>query len=341
MDKSLNSPGARFANFTRRNVLATLALVAAPLAFSSTAALAQSGDFPNRAVTFVVPFPAGGNLDIFARAVALNLADVWKVPVLVDNRPGAGGMIGADKVAKAKDDGYTLLFTNTSVIQAPALYGSSPYDPFKDLAPVTQMGTVAIGLAIRGTSPVRTVQDYVKLVKSEPGKHSYSTYGVGSSAHLLMEGFKDSQGMDSQHVAYKGEGPSMTDLLGGQIGAGWFSERMIALHEKTGAVRPLAVTGQQRSSLLPNTPTFREAGFPGLEPVGWYGVFAPAGTPKAVVAKLSRDFNTSLTKPDIQAKLKDFVVRGTGTTPEAFAQLIVGEDKIWRGLIEKFGIKAE
>jgi tripartite-type tricarboxylate transporter receptor subunit TctC len=325
----------------RRKLLASLALAAVPMTFGISSAVAQTGDFPNRAVTFVVPFPAGGNLDIFARAVALQLADTWKVPVLVDNRPGAGGMIGADRVAKARDEGYTLLFTNTSVIQAPALYGKSTYDPFKDLAPVTQMGTVAIGLAIRASSPVRNIQDYVKLVKSEPGKHAYATYGVGSSAHLLMEGFKDRQGMDLQHVGYKGEGPAMTDMLGGQIEAGLFSERMIALHEKTGAVRPLAVTGLLRSSLLPNTPTFREAGFPGLEPVGWYGVFAPAGAPKANVAKLSRDFNATLTKPEIQVKLKEFVVRPTGTTPEEFSLLMVAEDKIWRGLIEKFGIKAE
>jgi tripartite-type tricarboxylate transporter receptor subunit TctC len=323
----------------RRKLLALLA--AAPLALAGTAALAQTGDYPNRPVTFVVPFPAGGNLDVFARAVAQQLSETWKQSVVVDNRPGAGGMIGADRVAKSRDEGYTLLFTNTSVIQAPALYGKSPYDPFKDLAPITQMGTVAIGLAIRSSSPVKTMQDYVKVVKAEPGKHAYASYGVGSSAHLLMEGFKDRQGLDLQHVGYKGEGPAMTDLLGGNIEAGLFSERLIAVQEKTGAVRPLAVTGTLRSSLLPNTPTFREAGFAGMEPVGWYGVFAPANTPKALAARLSRDFNATLTKPDIQAKLRDFVVRGTGTTPEEFSTLLVTEDKIWRGLIDKFGIKAE
>ncbi|RYX90404.1 MAG: tripartite tricarboxylate transporter substrate binding protein [Comamonadaceae bacterium] len=324
---------------SRRKLIALLA--SAPLALASGAALAQAGDFPNRPVTFVVPFPAGGNLDVFARAVAQQLSETWKTSVVVDNRPGAGGMIGADRVAKAKDEGYTLLFTNTSVIQAPALYGKSPYDPFKDLAPITQMGTVAIGLAIRASSPVKTMQDYVKLVKAEPGKHAYATYGVGSSAHLLMEGFKDRQGLDLQHVGYKGEGPAMTDLLGGNIEAGLFSERLIAAQEKAGAVRPLAVTGTLRSSLLPNTPTFREAGIAGMEPVGWYGVFAPASTPRALAARLSRDFNATLTKPDIQAKLRDFVVRGTGTTPDEFSSLLASEDKIWRGLIDKFGIKAE
>lgn len=324
-----------------RTLLATLALAAAPMALFSNAAQAQAGDFPNRTVTFVVPYPAGGNLDVFARAVAQQLSETWKTSVVVDNRPGAGGMIGADRVARAKDEGYTLLFTNTSVIQAPALYGKSPYDPLKDLAPITQMGTVAIGLAIRASSPVRNIQDYVKLVKAEPGKHAYATYGVGSSAHLLMEGLKDRQGLDLQHVGYKGEGPAMNDLLGGNIEAGVFSERLIAVHEKAGTVRPLAVTGTLRSGLLPHTPTFGEAGFPGMEPVGWYGVFAPSNIAKPLAAKLSKDFNATLTKPEIQVKLRDFAVRATGTTPDEFSTLLEAENKIWRGLIDKFGIKAE
>jgi tripartite-type tricarboxylate transporter receptor subunit TctC len=337
MTPSLSSP---LPTTGRRKLLGCLALAAAALV-PAASAIAQSADFPNRAVTFVVPFPAGGNLDIFARAVGTALAETWKVPVVIDNKPGGGGMIGADRVAKTRDEGYTLLFTNTSVIQGPALAGKASYDPFKDLQPVTQMGTVAIGLAIRSASPVRNIQDYVKMVKAEPGKHAYATYGVGSSAHLLMEGFKDRQGLDLQHVGYKGEGPAMNDLLGGQIEAGLFSERMIALHEKAGNVRPLAVTGTLRSSLLPDTPTFREAGFAGLEPVGWYGVFAPAGIPKARADKLARDFNAVLTRPEIQVKLREFVVRPTGTTPDEFSRLLAAEDKIWRGLIDKFGIKAE
>ena len=329
---------------TRRTALQLTRSALAAVALSATAftaAHAQVDDFPKGTVTFVVPFPAGGNLDIFARAVGQSLSEVWKVPVVVDNKPGAGGMIGADRVAKAREDGLTLLFTNTSVIQAPALYGKSPYDPFKDLAPVTQLGTVAIGLAIRASSPVQNINDYVKMVKAEPKKHAYSSYGVGSSAHLLMEGFKDRQGLDLTHVAYKGEGPSMQDLLANQIEAGMFSERLIALQEKAGNVRGLAVTGTQRSALLPNTPTFKEAGIDGMETVGWYAVLAPGKTPEALRARLARDFNATLGKPDIQVKLREFVIRPTGTTPQEFATLMAAEDKIWRGLIDRFGIKAE
>ncbi len=233
------------------------------------------------------------------------------------------------------------MFTNTSVIQAPALYGNATYDPFRDLTPITQLGTVAIAFAIRTESPIRDIGDYLRTVKAEPGKHAYSSYGVGSSAHLLMEGLKDRYGLDLTHVAYKGEGPAMQDVLANQIEGGFFSERLAAAQQKAGSVRALAVTGALRSTILPETPTFAEAGIAGMETVGWYGVLASGRTSPVIAKRLSRDINQAMQRPEIQARMQELVIRPTGTTPEEFGRLMKAEDKIWKGLITKFGIKAE
>lgn len=318
----------------------TLALLSCVLMTST--ALAEDADktaaYPSRPVTMVVPFPAGGNLDIFARSLGQSLSDRWEVPVVIDNRPGGGGVIGAQRVINARPDGYTLLFTNTSVIQTPALAEKAPYDPIKDLAPVTQLGTVAVALAIRSSAPVKTIGEYMARLKAEPGKHVYATYGTGSSAHLLMEGLKARENINVTHVPYKGEGPAMQDLLANQIEAGVFSERLTALQQKEGNVVPLAVTGTLRSELLPDTPTFLEAGIEGMDIVGWFGVLAPAGTPLDITRKLAADFKLVLAEPAMQQRLRDLVIRPTGNTPEEFGRLLVKENEIWKGLIERFNV---
>ncbi|RYX90403.1 MAG: tripartite tricarboxylate transporter substrate binding protein [Comamonadaceae bacterium] len=321
----------------RRTVLAA-ALGAFP-ALSAFPALAQQPAYPQGPVTFIVPWPPGGSLDIFARALGQVLSAEWGVPVIVDNKPGASGMIGADRAARAREDGQTILLANTTFIQAPALQGKAPYDPLKDFAPVTQLGTLANAFAVRNASPIRDINDYVRLLKAAPGRHSYASYGQASSAHLLMEGFKERQGLEATHVAYKGETAPMTDLLAGHIEAGFFSERLV--HEQRAGVRALAVTGTQRSALLPDVPTFAEAGLAGMETVGWYGVFVPARTPRPLVARLSRDFTAALRKPEIQAKLRDIVVRPVGSTPEEFSAALAAEWRTWKTLIEKTGIRPE
>ncbi len=329
------------ASAMRRRQFIAVAAAATSLGLSGPLS-AQPAEFPNKLVTIVVPFPAGGNLDAISRAVAQPLSEKWKVPVVIDNRSGAGGMIGADRVVKARDDGHTLLFTNTSVIQTPALQSKPPYDALKDLTAVTQLGTVAIAFAIPASSPAKTLREYVDLVKSQPGKHAYGTYGVGSSAHLLTEGFRERNGLDMQHVAYRSEAAAMQDLLGGRIGSGWFSERVADEQQRGGNVRVLGVIGTVRSSVLTETPTFTEAGFAGMEQVGWFGVFASGGTSKSHAEMLARDINAALRRPDIQAVLKQRTVRSDGaSTPDEFARVLVAEDKLWRGYITQFGIKAE
>jgi len=308
-------------------------------ALTAFPALAQQPAFPQGPVTFVVPWPPGGSLDIFARALGQSLASEWGVPVVVDNKPGASGMIGADRAARAREDGQTILLANTTFIQAPALHVKAPYDPLKDFAPVTQLGTLANAFAVRNTSSIKDISEYVRLLKAAPGKHSYASYGQASSAHLLMEGFKDRQGLEATHVAYKGETVPMTDLIAGHIEAGFFSERLV--YEQRANVRALAVTGTQRSALLPDVPTFAEAGLAGMETVGWYGVFVPAKTPKPLVTRLSRDFAAALRTPEILAKLKDIVVRPVGNTPEEFSAALGAEWRTWKTLIEKTGIKPE
>jgi tripartite-type tricarboxylate transporter receptor subunit TctC len=323
--------------FPRRTLLAlglaTLATMAAPIA-------AQAQAWPARPVKIVVPYPPGGATDILGRLVAAKLQEAWGQTVTVENKPGASGVLGNDFVAKAPADGYTVLLGITAIVQSATLM-KLPYDPYKDFAPVSQLSGSTSLLVVRADSPVKTVADYAALIKSQPGKHGYGSYGNGSSAHIQGENFKHHTGTDLAHVPYKGAAPMMNDLLGGQLSMAFADAGTARTFVQAGKVRALAVTGTERLKMAPNAPTFAELGMKGFEPKGWFGFFLPAGTPPALVAKLSADIQKALKLPDVTARIEDLGQTPVGSTPEAFATVVQTDGALSAKLIKDLNIKLE
>lgn len=307
----------------------------------SPLAAAQASAFPQRPVRVVVPYPAGGATDILARSVAEPLGKLWQQPVVVENKPGAGGMIGAASVAKAEPDGYTALLTITGLVQAPLLYGKSPYDPVRDFAPASELGTTSLLFVVPGNSPANTLAEFIALVRSKPGQLAYGSFGVGSTGHLLIETFKENAKLDLTHVGHKGEAPTVTDLLGGQVAAAIISVVGAKPHVPTGRMKVLAVTGTSRLPLFPNVPTFAEAGVSGLDTRGWFGLLLPAKTPTEIVEKFSVDVNKMLALPAVRNRMVDLGVELGGTTPSQFAQAVPADFQRWEQMIRKQNIRLE
>lgn len=330
MKKSVTSP--------RRRMLKHSLAAGMLLAFAGTG-YAQQAAYPNKTVTIIVPYPAGGTTDVFARLTSNKLSKKWGVPVIVENRGGVGGLLGSSFVAKAPADGYTLLQTITGLVQAPALYPNPLINPVKDFAPIAMLGTNAVGFAVSASSPIKTLDDYIRMARAEPNKHFYASWGVGSTGHLSIEVFKSVANLKVNHVPYKGEAPSLTDMLGGQIEAGIFSVRALTQYEAAGKIRVLAITGTDRVPSLPNTPTFKEAGIPGLESLGWYGVLAPAGTPRAIVNKLSDDYLEVLKDPEVQAKMKEMGIDRHTAGAEDYTKIVKNDFEMWSSVVRKFNIK--
>ena len=303
----------------------------------ATPVLAQS--WPSKPVKFVMPSAPGSSPDRYTRLLAEKLSQKWGVPVVVENRPGATAMIGTEYVAKQPADGTTFLSTFTSFTQAPVLFPNCPYDPEKDFAPVTQAMTAEVIMAVRSDSPYKTYAELVAGARS--GKLSYGSFGNGSSFHIYGETVKRAAGIDMTHVAYKGEALILNDLLGGQITASFNSIGTALPHIKSGRIRPLALVGSARSKALPDVPTFPELGVPRLNGGAWFGFFARAGTPKAIVDKVSADINGFLNEPEMQKWLRDQGLEPTGMTPEQFSAFIKADLAKWRQLIPEMGIKAE
>ena len=301
-------------------------------------ACAQAQTWPSRPVKFVLPSPPASSPDRYTRFLGEKLAQKWGVPVIVENRPGATAMIGTEYVAKQPADGYTLLSTFTSYVQAPILFPNAPYDPEKDFAPVTQTMTAEVILEVRADSPYRTFADLIAAAKAGPV--SYGSFGNGSSFHIYGETVKRATGVDMTHVPYKGEALILTDLLGGQITAGFNSIGTALPQIRAGKIRPLAVAAAVRSKALPDVPTFPELGIARLNGGAWFGIFAPAGTPKAVVEKISADINFFLAQADMQKWLRDQGLEPTGMTPDQFTQFIKADLVKWRQMINEVGIKA-
>lgn len=291
------------------------------LSILPTAVRAQN--FPTRPITLVVPFPAGGPADIGTRAVAQQVAESMGRPVLVENRAGAGGQIGANVVKVAAPDGYTLFLANigTHAINR-TLYANLQYDPVKDFAPVSLMFSLPHVLVVNPESPIKTVADLVGAAKAQPGKLSFASQGVGSGGHLLGEMLKHRTGIDVVHVPYRGTAHALPDLLGGRVqfffdgipGAG----PLVA----EGKLRGLAITDKARADMLPNVPTMTEAGFPDYELSAWFGLAVPAGTPKEVIAKLHTEVAKAIAHPDVQRRFAQFGIKGIGSSPEEFAAVI-------------------
>jgi tripartite-type tricarboxylate transporter receptor subunit TctC len=329
---------------SQRRLLVRGALAAAAAAggLATTAvARAQASAWPTRPVKFVVPFPAGGATDLTGRLLAGKLAEIWGQPVVVENRPGASGMIGGEQVARAAPDGQTLLVTITTHIQNPALFAKIPYDALKDFEPISQICLSYLVLAVKPEFPARDVREFAALVKANPGKYTFGSFGTGSSSHIVGERFARSQGLDMAHVPYKGAAPLVTDLLGGQVSSSWIDVSTATQHIAAGKLKPLVVTGPRRAPMLPAVPTMGESGFAGYEPLGWVGMFAPAGTPKPLIEKISRDVMRVVKMPDVAARLNEQTLVPVGDSPESFAATLRQDMALWAKIVAEAGVKPQ
>ncbi len=325
--------------FTRRK-FSLMALASAPLTSLDARAQAAS-TYPNRPVKIVVPYPPGGATDLVGRLLAGKLAEAWGQPMLVDNRPGASGMIGTEQVARSPADGYTLLVAITTHIQNPAIYVKVPFDPIKDFEPISQICLSYLVLAVKPDFPARDIKEFVALAKANPGKHAFGSFGTGSSSHILGERFARVAGLDMTHVPYKGSAPMLTDLLGGQISCAWIDVSTATQQIAAGKLKPLVVSGPQRAPMLSAVPTLAENGYAGFEPLGWVGVLAPAGTPKPVIEKISRELMRIVKLPDVQARLNEQTLVPVGDSPESFAKTLKQDMALWAAIVSGAGIKPQ
>jgi tripartite-type tricarboxylate transporter receptor subunit TctC len=321
----------------RQSFFAALALalgVAAP-----TAVLA----FPDKPVRIVVPFAPGGATDVVARALGVRLGQIWKQQVIVENKPGAGGNIGADVVAKAPADGYTLLLASPAEVTInPYLYASMPFDPAKDLTPVSKVATAPLVLVVNAQkTPATTVQELLAAIRARPAGINYASSGTGGPQHLAGEMFRLMSRTQMTHVPYKGGAPATTDLLGGQVEM-FFSGLPPALaHIQSGRLRALAVTTAERSALMPQTPTVAEQGFPGFNIENWQGVFVPAGTPPAIVEQIARDIATVVSEKAFADQLTAQGASPVASKPAEFATFVRSESLKFSKLVKDSGAKAD
>lgn len=329
----------RSTNRTRRTVLAMLVTATLGTTLMSGA---HAQDFPTKPITIVVPFSAGGTTDILARIVAHSLQAELKQPIVVDNRAGAAGNIGAQAVARAQPDGYTLLLgtVGTHAINA-ALYKKLGFDPVKDFAPLTRVANVPNLLVTNPEQPYKTVQELIAYAKANPGKVNFGSSGAGTSIHLSGELFKSMAGVDIQHVPYKGSAPALSDLLGNQIGIMFDNMPSSISHVRSGRLRPLAVTTAKRSPELPDVPTVAESGVPGYEATSWFGMFAPANTPAPVLARLHGALIKVLSDPAVVKRIGEQGAEPVTETPEQFAAFIAAESKKWGEVVKQSGASVD
>lgn len=312
----------------------TAALLATTGLLGSAAAWAQSGGWPSRSISLVVPFPAGGTTDVLARAVGQELSKALGQPVVVESKPGAGATLGADFVAKAKPDGYTLLMGAVHHTIASSVYKKLPYDFQKDLTPVTTVALVPNVLVINPNVPAKTVKDLLALAKAQPDKLTYGSNGNGTGQHLIGAQFESMGAVQLLHVPYKGSGPLTTDLLGGQITMSFDTITPVLSHIKAGKLRALAVTTDKRSATLPDVPTLDESGLKGFNLGTWFGVLAPAGTPKEVVTRLNGEIVKIIQSPDFRKKMDDIGANPVGDTPEQMARQIKDDTERFAKLVK-------
>ena len=323
----------------KASMQAFVAALLAALALVATApAAAQGAAYPTKPVRLVVPFPAGGTTDILARAVAQKLSETWGQQVIVDNRPGAGGNIGSELVAKAPSDGYTLLMgtVGTHAIN-PSLYAKMPYNHVKDFTPVILVAAVPNVLVVNPSLPAHSVQELIAYGKANPNKLNFASSGNGTSIHLSGELFRTMTGVQMTHVPYKGSSPALTDLMGGQVQLMFDNLPSSLQFIKAGKLRALAVTSLARSQALPDVPTLAESGLPGFEASSWFGVLAPAGTPADIVAKLNGAVAAWLASPAAKEQLAAQGAIAAGGSPDAFVTHIADESAKWAKVVKASG----
>ncbi|MBG9388411.1 Bug family tripartite tricarboxylate transporter substrate binding protein [Caenimonas aquaedulcis] len=321
--------------FTRR--LALGAILTATLA---TSAFADT--YPGKPIRLVVPFPAGGGTDIIARDVANKVTSFTKWNFVIDNKPGSGGNLGIDAVAKAPADGLTLVLGQTSNLAInPTLYSKLPYDPLKDLTPITLVASAPLVLVVAADSPYKTLADVVAASKANPGSINFATSGNGTVAHLATELFQKEAKIKLTHIPYKGAAQGVTDVIGGQVQLYMSSIPTLIGHIKNGKMRAIAVTSKKRVNDLPNVPTIAESGYKGFEAVTWFGILGPAKLPKDITAQLSAEFNKALHSADLQKRLGDQGADVEGSTPEQFAKLIQSDIVRWGKVVKESGAKVD
>jgi tripartite-type tricarboxylate transporter receptor subunit TctC len=300
-------------------------------------ALAQTAPYPSRPIKLVVPYPAAGATDSLARAIGQKLGESWGQAVIVENKPGAAGTIGNNLVAKAPADGYTILIAITALIQQPPMMENLPYDPLKDFAPVSMIARSPSMLAVPLDSPAKTLKEFVALVKANPGKYNFGSYGAGTSSHIQGALFNQQAGVDLVHVPFQGAAPLVTNLIGGQLSSAFVDSASARPH--LARMQVLAVTGTQRLPALPDVPTFAELGYKSFEPYGWFGVLLPAATPAPIVQKLSDEVNRILKLPDITARIEALGLWPAGNKPADFARIMREDAAIYARIVKDANIR--
>jgi tripartite-type tricarboxylate transporter receptor subunit TctC len=321
--------------FTRR---LALKFIAAATLLAPLSALAQ---YPAQPIKMVVGFTAGGTTDVIGRLISNELSEAFGKAVVVDNRPGASGTIGGGVVAKSNPDGYTLLMVSSTHGTAPALYNKLPYDTDKDLVPVSLIAATPYVLVVHPTVPANNFHELISLLKQNPGKYEYASSSPGTSQHLSGEMLQRQMGLNILHVPYKGTGALMPDLIAGRVPMMFENVAVMTPHIKKGAMRAIAVTSAKRTPLLPDVPTVIESGVPGFEVLGWFGVFAPAGTPPDVIKRLNAEINKIIAKPAVVRRFAELGAEPLGGSPEQLGAFLKTEQDKWGRLIREAGIKLQ
>jgi tripartite-type tricarboxylate transporter receptor subunit TctC len=305
------------------------------------ASLAMAQAWPAKPIRMILAFPPGGPTDIVSRVLAQKLSEQLGQQVLVDNKPGAGGNIGAELAAKSPNDGYTIFYNTSAIVINPALYGRASYDTLKDFVPVTLTAAIPMVLVVNPSVPAKTMKEFVDLVKSKPGQFNYSSSGTGTITHLASAMLSSQMGLATQHIAYKGSAPGLVDLAAGQTQFMTDTINTALPYVKDGRLRAIAVTSAKRSSVLPDMPTFAESGLPGFDAAAWQGVVVPAGTPQDIVTRLNAELNKALQDAGVRARLAAQGADVLGGTPADYAAYIRAEMPRWAKAIKDSGAKAE
>ena len=320
-------------------VVRTLLASVCVATLSATTWAAES--YPSKPVRIVVPFPPGGGTDILARALAPRMAENLGGSVIVENRAGAGGLVGIEAVAKSPPDGYQALLVSGSLTIIPSLLSNVRYDPVKDFAPITLATRQPYIAVVHPSLPVKNLRELINLARARPGQVTYASAGSGGAGHLGMELLKTMAKVDMVHVPYKGSGPALIDVLGGHVSLMFASAPSSMPHIRNGRLRALAVTGAQQSAVVPGVPTIAESGLPGFETYGWYGILAPAGTAPPVVSRLHAAITKALSAPEVHERIVADGSEAVGSTPEQFADFIKHDIPKWAKVIKESGARAD